>query len=100
VLPISKCREALGQTSTLTDSQIRDLRAELYPLARAIMAAYLVGRRAGEAPSAQVLGALAPDLQVDVDERAAIMEVDGGLERDAAERSALATKLAYPVRHH
>lgn len=36
------------------------------------------------------LASLDPDARIDVEERAAIMEYDGGLSREAAEREALA----------
>lgn len=53
--------------------------------------------RQGGAPVPDDALALTPDEQVDFDERAAIMEFDGGLTREAAEAAAL--RLVLTERH-
>ena len=86
-IPIDTCRRFLGPAAAgLTDAQLEELRDQLYDLAQVTVASYASGP--GVPPKR-----LAPHFgeadYFDVEERAAIMEFDGRLSRDQAERLAL-----------
>jgi len=86
MLSIGRCRELLGDDlRDRTDGEVAGLLDELYAVARAVAAQVPdpdVRRR--------VWSELPADERADIIERAAIMEYDGGLTRDAAERAAIA----------
>lgn len=69
---VEECRRLLGKECCLTDDEVLRLRDQLYTVANVVVS--LVP----EATSRESM-----------DERAAIMEIDGGLSRVAANRSAM-----------
>jgi len=114
-IPVEHCRRILGKDCGLTDGELGLLRDQLYALARVAVEACPRQRR-GEGPhnapdaarrtidrAARVqvpqkpagfpdaVAMLPEDDRYDVEERAAIMEHDGGLKRDMAERAAMST---------
>ena len=85
MLTLQRCRELLETDSPgLSDSELEALRKQLYAIAQVGIHA-----RARERQFAQAIAALAEDERADVEERAAILEFDGKLSRDQAERLAL-----------
>ena len=112
MLSLAKCREILGTESPESDADLELLRDQLCGLARvvvegcprqrrgngpqtspdaarqAIAGAARVGSAVKPAGFADALAMLPEKDRYDVEERAAIMEFDGGLNRDAAERAA------------
>lgn len=94
MLSIARARQLVGPDSPLTDEQLARLCDELYPLARAAVSCYLK-ESAGPRPSTVVQTFTAvleslPELErEELEERAAIMEYDGGMDRGEAERAAM-----------
>jgi len=84
VLSVQRCRELLGSTD-LSDEAIADLREQLYALAE--MVAGISAANAGRYN--RVIEKMRPADRADVGERAAILEFDGQLSRDEAERLAV-----------
>jgi hypothetical protein len=85
VVSLQRCRELLaGEAEALSDREIEALREQLCVLARTCRPAKaeLDGFR-------RALAALGEEERADVEERAAILEFDGKLSRDQAERLAL-----------
>lgn len=94
MLPLQRCREVLGDGFCGSDEQLELLREQLYAIAGAVTA--LFARRPG-APGAEVrqpggfqeaVALLSWDERIDLEERAAIYQFDGGQPRDVAERTA------------
>ena len=86
MLSVQRCRELLGPSAPSSDEEIEVLRNQLY----AVATVWLERGAPRLEPSADsVLGALPEDERADVEERAALMEFDGGASRDVAERMAL-----------
>jgi len=112
MLSLEKCRQILGVDAPESNADLEVLRDQFYGLARVVVEACPRQRRQKrpqnapdaarreidggakvEVPSKQAgfpeaLAMLPEEDRYDMDERAAIMEFDGGLERDAAERAA------------
>ena len=112
MLSVEKCREILGCDSPESDADLELLRNQLYGVARVAVETCprqrlgngpphapdaarqaIEGAARVEAPSKptgfpDALAMLPADDRYDVEERTAIMEFDGGLDRDAAERAA------------
>jgi hypothetical protein len=85
VLSVGKIRELLGESArTAEDCEVEALRAQLYELAQHIVDAAPRGAARDES-----WRLTPPDRLAEVHERAAIMEFDGGLSRDEAERRAM-----------
>jgi hypothetical protein len=82
MLSLQKCRELLGPSANLSDSELSALVNSLYVLAEAAVRLHARARRKHDG---RPLGA---DELPDVDERAAIMEFDGQMSRADAERLA------------
>ena len=83
MLSLQRCRELLGPSAELSDSELSALVHSLYVLAETAVRLHADARRRPAPRSAR-----APEEQADVDERAAIMEFEGGLARADAERLA------------
>ena len=82
MLSLQKCRELLGPSAHLSDSELSALVNSLYVLAEtAVRLHACAGREPGGRP-------LSADDQAEVDERAAIMEFDGQMSRADADRLA------------
>lgn len=90
VLPVEKMRELLGESaSTLDERELEGLREQMYRLAEHIVSAARAGGARQWSMRAGARNPISPDALADLNERAAIMEFDGGLCRDDAERRAL-----------
>lgn len=100
LVSLDRCRQLLGSGCKLTDDELNRIREQLYGLANVAVAAVLEAGPLSSVPAAQqddgrtsihrrTLLALPADLRDDIEERAAIMEFDGGLGRREAERQAL-----------
>jgi hypothetical protein len=112
MLTLERCRQILGDDAPQSNSDLERMRDQLYGLARVVVEACPRQRRgnglrnapagarrtidsaavdkARAKPAAfpDALAMLPEDERYEVEERAAIMEFDGGLDRDAAERAA------------
>jgi len=90
VLSIDRCRELLGEAArTLEDGELENLRGQLYGLAQEVVSAAKLGTAPADRARSEAWNLVPPDLLAEVHERAAIMEFDGGLSREHAERRAL-----------
>ena len=97
MLSLLKCREILCCESPESDSDLEILRDQLYGLARVVVEALPRNRRRNPVYKAPDEPAGFPDAlamlpeaeRYEVEERAGIMEFDGGLDRDTAEREAI-----------
>jgi hypothetical protein len=90
VLSVGKIRELLGESArTAEDCEVEALRAQLYELAQHIVDAAPRGAARDRAARVESWRLTPPDRLAEVHERAAIMEFDGGLSRDEAERRAM-----------
>ena len=121
MLSVRRCREILGQSCPLSDSQIDLLRQQCYALAdlalevfseqyrnrpledRANTTIHVVRPDTGgnvQIPDGfkKALALIPRDERESVEERAAIIEFDGGLERDEAERAAFSNYLQQKTR--
>lgn len=95
-LTVAECRQRLGDDAPdLDDAQLLEVRDRLYDLAAVVLKR---GRSLEDTTTKAVL-ALSPSDRHDVEERAAIMQYDGGLTRDQAERLALGQHLQSKSRH-
>lgn len=116
-LPLERCRQILGDACELTDNELMLLRDDLCGVARVIVEAcprqqrgngsqnasdapqQAIDHETGESEPKKPVGfpdtvATLPEQgRYEVEERAAIMEHDGGLDRDAAEQAAFALYL-------
>ena len=90
VLSLQRCREVLGPNCPLKDAQLERLRDELTALADISLEEGL-HRRQGDAGNAFhfALTLIPREQHYEIEERAAILEVDGGLQRVEAEDAAL-----------
>ena len=83
-LSIDTCRRLLGKVGArIGDAELERLRDQLYSLARVTLAAY-----AQSSPDTAQAQAVTDD-RVSLDERAAILQFDGRLSRDASDRLAV-----------
>jgi hypothetical protein len=90
VVSLRKCRDILGSNHVLTDSQIEALRDEMVALANVMYEE--IGRRQenGALSAFDAIESLAsPEQRIEIEERAAIREIDGRLSRARAEALAL-----------
>jgi hypothetical protein len=93
MLLIRTCRNLLGPTCRVPDADLEALRAQMYALAHALLDAAersadtppLTGRE----PWMPILRLLPAELREEFEERAAIREFDGGMDRAAAEDAAM-----------
>jgi len=100
MLSLQRCREILGQGCVLDDHQIESLRDQLYGLAH-VVTDEMCEHRSGDSKASEEndgcnsgdfkagLNLLPESEREDVEERAAIIEFDGGADRDQAEREAI-----------
>ena len=112
MLKLERCREILGDDCRLSDAELQLLLDQLYGLADVATTAFVETRRGNgpqTAPEAKIrafgggadvehvhepvgfqdaIRLLPEDERGDLEERAAVHEVEGGLDRDAAERAA------------
>jgi hypothetical protein len=85
VFPIAECRKILGNRCPLSDSEVEQLRDQLYQLACMVVD---LSQMPLNEPD-RLIAQLPDDERADVEERAAILEFDGGLDRHQASRKAL-----------
>lgn len=100
MLTVQQCRAALGGRQDLTDNEIRRLRDQLYAIAEVAVdnfktqqdrqrdVADHAGSGRDEVSRERALKLIHGDDRQTFEERAAILEYDGGLDRDVAERRA------------
>ncbi len=93
MLSLMECRKILGSDCPESDTELEKLRDQFYPLARVVVEAHLEKPRKHTLPRepecfADALASLPKDERYELEERAAIMEFDGGLDRNAAEHAA------------
>jgi hypothetical protein len=97
---LARCRAILGSDGPESDRDLEQLRNQMYGLARVVVEACLCQPRQKGSPCAlnapsrvfdgsSGMALLPQEDRYDVEERAAIMEFDGGLARSAAELAAL-----------
>lgn len=93
MLPLTNCREILGADSaSVSDAEMEVLRDQLYYLATVTINS-IKGNRGGSNAFSNLrpsLNRCLTDKCIEVEERAAVMEFDGKLSRDEAERAAIA----------
>lgn len=94
MLSLQKCRSLLGTDCKLTDSQIEQLRQEIYAFSDVAVEAFCAQRRANTANGSKpndagsCLAAIPQEERQAVEERAAILEFEGHLKKPEAERQA------------
>lgn len=87
MLPVQKCRELLSKESdNLTDSELDQVRQGLYDLAALVLKSY--SARTSMTPD-KALALLSSSEREEAEERAAILEYEGGLSRFSAEQLAV-----------
>jgi hypothetical protein len=98
MLSVKRCREILGADATVTDERLEHLRDEMYALAGVVVERIAQSDprpreveqdRSGVRPLKAALRLLPGDDTEDVEERAAIIEFEAGVDRDEAERRAI-----------
>lgn len=95
-ISLASCRRLIGAlASGHSDAELEKLRDELYTVARVALEVHPMG---GPRRFASAFSSLAEDQRFDVEERAAILEFDGRLTRDQAERLALAMQCRPKIR--
>lgn len=90
-IAVSRCRRVLGLGSEVTDEEVRSIRDELYELAEVGLDLVIQTGRTLHTQSVCKAGRVLNDkaMQELFDERAGIMEHEGGVPREKAERCAL-----------
>ena len=95
MISLDRCRKLLGPENSVPDEKLVTLRDQLYCLAELFLDLRDIGQRLDkpvEGAFEQVAGSQ-QDPNV-LKERAAIIEFDGGISREEAERQALSISLA------
>jgi len=98
MLSVKNCRQILGlESDNLSEREIEALRHQLYCLATLTVARFVETQSLAKSESnanvldfRSALSSLMDDERESVEERAAVMEFDGNLPRDEAERAAIA----------
>ena len=85
-LSVQRCRDILGTAVGESDLAIEQLRDQFYAIARSWIDSGAKDFRSSSA----VLASLSEEDRAEVEERAAVMELDGGLTRSEAEHAAVA----------
>src|SRR4051812_36008734 len=88
MLPLKKCRELLP--ADCSDHEVERLRASAYQLADVIVAAFKEKPKHGDKAVTfkDTLELVPPDERYEIEERAAILQFDAGLDAASAERAA------------
>ena len=87
MLSVVQCRDILGASAPTVDAEVEQLRDALYMVAQVWIDG---GAKSFRSPFAESVTGLSEDEWVDIEERVAVMEVDGGLTRAEAEQAVLA----------
>ena len=91
MLSVNMCRELLCDAGRcLSDGEIERVRNQLHSLAELAVNAAQMSLRPDVQLRQEAWERIPPDEVADIHERAAIMEFQGGLSRDEAERRAIA----------
>jgi hypothetical protein len=89
VLTLQKCRSVLGTDCKLTDSELEQLRQELYAYADIALESFRASKTPQIGPIVESCLDAIPDHEREtVAERAAILEYEGHLQKPEAERQA------------
>jgi hypothetical protein len=98
VLSLQKCRSLLGADCKLTDAELEQLQRELYAVADVAIGVFCAqkssgsGSGSGDGSKSQIvsgcLGGIPEEERETFEERAAILEYEGGLKKPEAERQA------------
>jgi len=92
-LSATVCRRLLGgMAKGMSDVEVEQIRDQLYTVARLVVTAYEPRRQL----FSEVLEFLPESQRSDAEERAAILQFDGKLNRDQAERLAISKHLRFP----
>jgi len=86
MLTLDRCRKILGHDSPESDSDLEKLRDSLYDFARVVVE--ILPQRSQGSGFVESIRFLPEDERYEVEERAAILEYDGELARNDAERAA------------
>ena len=87
MLSLARCRNLLGTTAhQLSDADVQALCEQMYALANVAVTQYTLTAEVRRDACDSVRHLATSDELIDVEERAAIAEFDGGLKRDVAER--------------
>ena len=78
----------------MSDAEIEQVRDQLFSVARVVVASL----DPGEQPFSEAIASLPEDQRTEAEERAAILEFEGKLTRDQAERLAISKYLRLPPR--
>ncbi len=102
MLTLARCRKFIGEQNRLSDDEVKSVREELYTFADVLLGSIRedilqslqvpIPEKPGASEAddwTDVLSRLPEEDRLEVEERAAIMEFDGGLERQKAEVIAL-----------
>ena len=89
-LSLATCRRLLRRSGGLLDADLERLRDQLYELAGAIVCLYQPPERLAEESALRMV---ANDDRASIEERAAILEFDAHMNRDAAIRVSIAAHL-------
>ena len=89
MLSLERCRKALGDGAPPADEDLERIRRDLYALARVAVSAFGGHRADRDERVEAALRLVPPHDREGLEERAAVREYDGGLDRDAAERAVL-----------
>lgn len=90
VIDLRRCRDLLGPDCSLTDDQIKLLRDELTTLANIALDLGVQESRNGAKSAIEMAATVVPEDQYEgIRERASILELEGGLPRNEAERRAM-----------
>jgi hypothetical protein len=101
MLSLDRCRTLLGCGRSQSDEEVARIRDAVYAIARVIVVriSESQGRSRSDDEFERGLDLLTDSEKHDARERAAIVEYEAGLPREAAERHALTETLRRRVRH-
>jgi hypothetical protein len=88
MLSLEKCRSLLGPDCQLTDSQLEQLRHELYALAHIALDSFRDSKQPA-CNDTSLFSQIPPADRQEAEERAAIFEFEAGLQRQEAEHKAV-----------
>ena len=90
MLSLERCRKTLGDSAPPADEDLERSRRDLYALAQVTVSAFGTRHAVGQPQRLKEALRLVPNHEQEtLEERAAICEYDGGLDRDDAERAVL-----------